>query len=310
MSATRLRLRPLLGPGLLGLALLGLAAPLAAKKIYKYVDAQGITHYTDQKPEHVHEVQVIGVRAEQQQIATLRLDGRERERVAVATNRLAGAIEVELRFTTQQNVSGFPALPLRVVIPAESERTLATIRPLDNYQSANFALEFGAVPGDPTAQPDGSVYQVPLDSPSWRIDQGFGGEFSHTDPQSRYAIDLAVEEGTPVLAARAGQVMQVEEDFEGAGLDREKYGGRANHVRVVHADGTMAVYAHLQPESVLVRPGQRVSLGQRLGASGNTGFSTGPHLHFAVQVNRGMKLESIPFRMNAPDGAVLIPGAR
>ena len=301
-------------PGvLLGALACAALMPLAAgaKKIYKFVDAQGITHYTDQKPEGVaSEIKVIGVRAEQQQIASLRLDGRERERMAVATNRLAGAIEVELRFTSQQNVAGLPALPLRVVIPAESERTLATIRPLDPYQAANFALEFGAVPGDPNAQPDDSIYRMPLDTPDWRIDQGFGGDFSHTDPQSRYAIDLAVDEGTPVHAARAGQVMQVEEDFEGAGLDREKFGGRANHVRVLHDDGTMAVYAHLQPESVVVRPGQRVNIGQRLGASGNTGFSTGPHLHFAVQVNRGMELVSIPFRMDAPGGAVRIPGAQ
>ena len=59
----------------------------------------------------------------------------------------------------------------------------------------------------------------------------------------------------------------------------------------------MAVYAHLQPGGVLVRTGQRVRRGQPIGLSGNTGFSSGPHLHFVVQVNRGMRLESIPFRM-------------
>src|SRR5690606_10053096 len=138
---------------------------------------------------------------------------------------------------------------------------------------------------------------------------GFAGSFSHTDPQSLHAIDINVPEGTPVLAARGGMVMHVEDDFEGAGLDREKFAGRANHVRVLHADGSMAVYAHLQPETVRVREGQRVSVGQVLGASGNTGYSTGPHLHFAVQVNRGMELVSIPFRLAGPDGPIRIPGA-
>jgi murein DD-endopeptidase MepM/ murein hydrolase activator NlpD len=53
---------------------------------------------------------------------------------------------------------------------------------------------------------------------------------------------------------------------------------------------------------VYVRVGERVGVGQQIGASGNTGYSSGPHLHFAVQVNRGMRLASIPFRMVGPDG--------
>jgi murein DD-endopeptidase MepM/ murein hydrolase activator NlpD len=63
----------------------------------------------------------------------------------------------------------------------------------------------------------------------------------------------------------------------------------------------MAVYAHLAPDA-LVEPGQRVRRGQPIGVSGDSGFSTGPHLHFAVQVNRGMHLASIPFRMFGPGG--------
>jgi murein DD-endopeptidase MepM/ murein hydrolase activator NlpD len=97
--------------------------------------------------------------------------------------------------------------------------------------------------------------------------------------------------------------MQVESDFDKAGLDLEQYGGRANFVRIVHEDGTMAVYAHLQEDGVLVRPGQRVRTGQRIGTSGNTGFTTAPHLHIALQVNRGMRLESIPFRMQGVGAA-------
>jgi murein DD-endopeptidase MepM/ murein hydrolase activator NlpD len=293
------------------LLLCALAVPAGtatAKKIYKVVDANGITHYTDRKPADGVEATVIPVRAEGQQIAALRLEGLQRERRAVVSNRLAGAIEVELSFSSHENIGGEPPLPLRVVIPADSERSIATLRSVDPGKPASFALQFGAVPGDPAARPDGSVYRLPLDTQDWRIDQGFGGSFSHAEPQSRYAIDLAVDEGTPVLAARDGVVMQVEDDFEGAGLDREKFGARANHVRVLHADGTMAVYAHLLSESVTLAPGQRVRTGQRLGASGNTGFSSGPHLHFAVQLNRGMELVSIPFALEGPHGPIFIPG--
>ena len=130
-----------------------------------------------------------------------------------------------------------------------------------------------------------------------KIEQEFNRKFSHTDVQNKFAIDFGVPQGTPVYAARAGVVMQVESDFDKAGLDLEKYGGRANYVRILHDDGTMGLYAHLRPEGVLVRSGQRVKTGQQIGLSGNTGFTSGPHLHFAVQVNRGMALVSLPFRM-------------
>ncbi len=91
--------------------------------------------------------------------------------------------------------------------------------------------------------------------------------------------------------------MQVESDFSKAGLTRDRYRGRANFVRILHDDGSMALYAHLKSGGVLVRVGQQVQAAQQIGLSGNTGFTTGPHLHFALQVNRGMRLVSIPFRM-------------
>jgi murein DD-endopeptidase MepM/ murein hydrolase activator NlpD len=165
-----------------------------------------------------------------------------------------------------------------------------------------------AVPGDPRARPRDVEYLLPLDTRALRIDQGFGGSFSHADDQNRHALDLAAPIGTPVLAARDGVVMEVESDFARAGLDRERYGGRANMVRLLHDDGTMSVYAHLDTDGVLVRPGQHVRAGERIGRSGNTGFTSGPHLHFAVQVNRGMRLESIPFRMRGPQGPLRLAG--
>ena len=100
-----------------------------------------------------------------------------------------------------------------------------------------------------------------------------------------------------MLAARAGTVMQVEAGFGAAGLAYGEFAKRANFIRILHDDGSMALYAHLAADGVLVRQGQQVQAGQRIGLSGNTGYSTAPHLHFAVQVNRGMQLVSIPFRM-------------
>jgi murein DD-endopeptidase MepM/ murein hydrolase activator NlpD len=293
----------------LAVLLLCIALPSAAQTIYRHVDANGVVHYSDRRPADVEEVSTIRLRAEQQMLAALRVDGRGSRRHAIVGNRINGPLQVELRFEGAMNATSDPPLPLRVVLAADSERPVAELRPSDPYQDSRFGLSMNAVPGDPSGTHEDVVYLLPVDSGAWRIDQGFDGSFSHNEPPSRYAIDIAVEEGTPVLAARAGTVMQVERHFEGAGLDREKYGGRANHVRILHDDGSMAVYAHLKADSVVVRPGARVRAGQRIASSGNTGFSTGPHLHFAVQLNRGMQLESVPFRMQGPAGAVAIPGA-
>ena len=99
--------------------------------------------------------------------------------------------------------------------------------------------------------------------------------------------------------------MDVEEDFNRGGTDWKKFADKANHVRILHDDGTMAVYAHLDLASVSVRPGARIRAGQKIARSGNTGFSTGPHLHFVIQQNTGMKLISVPFKFQTARRAAL-----
>ena len=61
-------------------------------------------------------------------------------------------------------------------------------------------------------------------------------------------------------------------------------------VELVHAEGFVTRYAHLQ--KILVQPGQRVGAGERIGLLGNTGRSTGPHLHYEV-LFRGQAMHPI-----------------
>lgn len=216
---------------------------------------------------------------------------------AWADNTLAGPIEVLLHAQRGDVGGADPPLPARAVVPALQRRLVARLRP---DTSAELRLE--VVPGHPSARPQDVEYSYPLQTRHARVEQGYGGGYSHRDTENRRAVDFAADIGTPVLAARAGIVMQVETGFERAGLNAEADIGRANIIRILHNDGTMALYAHLKREGVLVRVGQRVRKGEVIGLSGNTGYSAGPHLHFAVQVNRGMSLESIPFRMFGPEG--------
>ncbi len=276
------------------------AMSVHAGKVYRWIDKNGIVHYGDHPPAEAAKtgahVKVIPVRAEPGAMARLRMEREEGASLAYADNAIAGPVEVLLKFTRSVNTRGEPELPARATVPANTTVLLSRLMPAEPG-AAEFGLSMDVVPGDPRAKPQDVDYLVPIPKERLRIEQGFNGRFSHDDVQNRYAIDFRAPQGTPVYAARGGTVMQVESDFDKAGLDLEKYGGRANYVRILHDDGTMGLYAHLRTEGVLVRPGQRVRTGQKIGLSGNTGFTSGPHLHFAVQVNRGMRLESIPFRM-------------
>jgi murein DD-endopeptidase MepM/ murein hydrolase activator NlpD len=195
----------------------------------------------------------------------------------------------------------------RVTIPALGRQAVASIRGINPVRAVEVTFVYTAVIGDPEARADDRVlYAWPFPAGAKaELSQGPGGP-THWDPFARFAIDLAVAEGTPVLAARAGTVVFLENRYFESGLDRERFGSRANHVRILHDDGSMALYAHLFPESIDLEPGQRVEVGQQIGLSGNTGYSSGPHLHFVVLVHRDMRSVSVPFRMQ---GVVLRGGA-
>jgi murein DD-endopeptidase MepM/ murein hydrolase activator NlpD len=88
---------------------------------------------------------------------------------------------------------------------------------------------------------------------------------------SHNGIDYGLPMSTPVLAAAAGTVTV-------AGMDNTGYG---LHVRVLHSDGTLPLYAHLS--QIIATVNQALSAGQTLGVSGMTGDATGPHLHFELR---------------------------
>jgi len=168
-------------------------------------------------------------------------------------------------------------------------------------------LQLLAVPGRPvTVKP--FTYTNPFsDYADWQISQGFNGTISHNTPADAFAVDFALLMGTPVRAARAGIVMEAIDRFPDKGSARISDLDNANRVRILHEDGSMSVYGHLMQDSITVTPGQWVAQGLVIGQSGNSGYSHGPHLHFAVQINTGLQLQSIPFSMRKPDKTVIIP---
>ena len=286
--------------------------PLAAKRVYSYRDENGILHFTDQAPDTDQPVESRLAKADPKKWIEALEDGPADDKRYLLVNQMAGPAEVEMNFTDALNVLSAPELPARVVVPGLTSTPILKVIPEDPTQSWRFNFQFRWMLGDPGARPDPNArYQLPFrQGEEHRLMQGFGGPYSHSDEQAYFAIDIDMDEGTPVLAARAGTVMLVEDDFFGAGTDIAQWGDRANHVRIVHADGTMAVYAHLALETIDVKVGDQVRAGQQIARSGNTGFSTGPHLHFVVQRNTGLRLTSIPFKfIEHPELDTLIEGS-
>ena len=126
--------------------------------------------------------------------------------------------------------------------------------------------------------PENSSYVLPYPAgESYLVSQSYcnprGGH------RNRIAFDFKMPMGARITASRAGEVVEVVEHYEDGDLRR----GHNNRILIKHEDGSLAWYAHLQQQSVLVEVGDRVVAGQPIGACGNTGHTGNlPHLHFEV----------------------------
>jgi murein DD-endopeptidase MepM/ murein hydrolase activator NlpD len=101
----------------------------------------------------------------------------------------------------------------------------------------------------------------------WRKDPFTGASTFHS------GMDIAVQQGAPVFAARDGTVIEAADN-----------GGYGLNIIILHADGSRTRYAHLSHISVY--SGQRVVRGELIGRVGETGRATGPHLHFEIVDSR------------------------
>jgi murein DD-endopeptidase MepM/ murein hydrolase activator NlpD len=156
--------------------------------------------------------------------------------------------------------------------PAVIQRDDYTIR---NAAEASVADKFAAVPS--FASNTSSAVRWPFDG-ELRLSDGFGPRVSPCGGCSSFHLgtDFLPGEGNPVYAMADGVVQDV-----------QSTGGLGEHVVIEHIiDGQIitTTSAHMQTGSVLVSIGQVVTAGQQIGRVGNTGDSTGPHLHFELRL--------------------------
>lgn len=104
-----------------------------------------------------------------------------------------------------------------------------------------------------------------------------GGYISQRYSWYHRAVDIANKSNPDIVAAQGGTVVT-------AGWSG---GGYGNFVIIDHGNGYRTLYAHMLNNSIVVRPGERVGQGQKLGVMGSTGRSTGTHLHFEIKTGGG-----------------------
>jgi len=133
------------------------------------------------------------------------------------------------------------------------------------------ASGISVLPAGPMTSPSAAGLIWPVDGP---ITSGFGARSSPGGIGTTYheGIDIGVPEGTPIRAAASGTV-----------IIASYTGGYGNYTCIDHGSGLSTCYGH--QSGYAVSTGQSVDQGQIIGYSGNTGNSTGPHLHFEVRIN-------------------------
>ncbi len=217
------------------------------------------------------------------------------------------SLELELILTAIETKEGLPEFFL---IPAMTDSVLLTELVVPKQAGSSFKFNYKFWTGDFGAIHENKyVYTLPFEEgEGFMLHQGYDGTISH---QGKFALDFSMNIGTPVHAARNGKVIKVKEDSD-FGCPKLDCVDLANMITILHDDNTFAEYVHLKYNGAVVSVGDSVAAGVLIGYSGNTGYSTGPHLHFVVNRASRYGYKTVPtlFRLNKSKIAYLIEGRK
>ena len=242
---------------------------------------------------------------------------KSKKKVSIETQRVKNRISVDLVNKNPypvtikvnpyyENIAPSQGTKNELVLEANSKRhyTDLDIRRGTSY----YRYSFFWIMGSKNAQHDDAyIYRLPYKvGTSHKVSQGYNGKYTHKG-RSAYSIDFPMPVGTKIYAAREGVVVKTKSNSNVGGYDK-KFSSSGNYVRVLHSDGTLATYYHLKYRGVLVHVGQTIFKGTPLGYSGNTGYTSGPHLHFAVfQAISARKTQTIPLKILTEKGIIIEP---
>lgn len=131
------------------------------------------------------------------------------------------------------------------------------------------------------------VYWLPYaEDTKFLLIQAANSKMSH---RNELSLDFKMKKGSKICAARDGIVLEARGDSDKGGLNEENLHD-GNYIIIRHKDGSIAKYWHLQKDGVFVQVGDTVAKGQPIGASGNTGYTAFPQLHFQINDARGRQI--------------------
>lgn len=219
-------------------------------------------------------------------------------------------VTMSIDFESLTNLKASGNLPLFIEVPGRSKKRVLELSRISSALGVDYRSSYGWVRGSAFAiHKDDYLYKLPfLKGADIYVSQGYHGETSHKG-LSAYAVDFPVPVGTPVYAAREGIVVG-SEGSSNLGGGTPEYRKFANYVIIEHIDGTMGNYYHLKQGGAVAVIGQKVAKGDLIGYSGNTGYSSGPHLHFSVSKVDPVSMRrpmNLPIKLQTLEGIVTLP---
>lgn len=299
---------------LISAVLLIISGPGLAQTLYKYIGPDGEWVYTDRAPEDQPNPEIRDLPTGDKDPAVWvghRLVDRQFQ--LYARNDFYAPVELVLALDVLEDVKFPPPdQSFRWVLPPRSNTELLQLDVYDEFAVPYVSYRFIYLHGDPSSEHmTDRPYRAPFAlAKKFMVSQAFPVGVTHQTLDSIYAVDFVMPVGTDIYAAREGMVVEVASKNFRAGTDPEEEGASANLIRILHDDGTFAVYAHLNWNTIRVQPGDEVERGEYIADSGNTGFSTGPHLHFVVLRNHRKRVESLPVVFEGPNGTDITPEYR
>ena len=275
---------------------------------YKYKDANGQWIFTDKAPPSAaHDDSIsLGHQSESLNITIARTNSGTTTRLTAINDCLCMATyEARILHSDDPNVPNGSLY--RTILQPGSQELMVSIANA-GAGAKDLKYQWQIVLGSPQAlhRPP-RPYRAPFAvGATFVISQAYPSQFTHTGPDSQYAVDIAVPDGTQVYAAREGTVINVRHDAFRGGVSPAMM-DQANVIEILHDDGTIAMYAHLHWDSIRVHIGEHVERGAYIANSGNTGFTTGPHLHFSVIRNAGFTPVSVPIVFAGPSNIPVTP---